>query len=385
MFKNISYVSISYLYVNILGYIFHLFVSRNLGPEGYGEFIVLYALILIIGNITNILSMVSVKTIVEHKEYKYEILRYLRLIGILSGVILASIGIILSPLLKNFLKVTYLPYIWTVCLCWLFMFIVAVERGFMQATDRFGAYAFSSAFELTIRLATAIILLYLGFYILGAIFSTVLGLIATLIYLLTSNKNLFGKIKKIDLKKLFQIALYSSPSGFFVYLDDIFIKRIFSSKTAGLYASSSIFGKALLWFCVAIFFVFFPELVEKKEPEKVIIKRIFILNFLIFLFIEIAVITFGKDLFLLLYGEKFSEGYKILKYYIISIFPLNLCVNFVGINTAREKNLKLIYTHLIIYLSGFILIPFNNVFNYLIYIFSVNSFFLILNFLKIEN
>ena len=188
MFKNLSYVSISFIYVNILGYFFHFYVSRKLGPEGYGEFMVLYSLMLTVGNISSIFSIISVKNIVENFNEKEKILRFFRIFGLLIGGGITLIGICLSPLIKEFLKISYLPYVWVVSLCWLFIFIVAVEKGFLQANNQFGVFAFSSAFELTVRLIFAVILLSSGFYIWGAIFPSLFGIMSVLIFLLVVNK-----------------------------------------------------------------------------------------------------------------------------------------------------------------------------------------------------
>ena len=183
------------------------------------------------------------------------------------------------------------------------MFINAVEKGYQQANNKFGIFAFSSAFELTVRLIIAIILLYLGFYIWGAIFPSLFAIISTLIFLLFVNKNLFGKIKKISFKKIMTIAAYSSPSGFFVYMDDIFIKRIFSPEVAGYYASASILGKALMWFSLTLFSVYFPKMIASEEVKefKHLCLNIIVLVIGIFIVSDIMVICLGKKIFLMLF------------------------------------------------------------------------------------
>ncbi len=377
MIKNISYVSLSFVYVNLLGYIFHFYVSRSLSPKGYGEFIVLYSLMMTIGNISTIFSTVSIKTIVENINFKFQVLRYFRILAIVIGIIITVLGFIVSPLIKSFLKISYLPYIWLVSISWFLMFCIAVERGFLQALNRFDITSFNGGFELTIRLLMAIILISLGFYIWGALFPSIFGQLSALIFLLIINKNFFGTIKKIPFKKIFNIALYASPSGFFVYMDDIFIKRIFDSHTAGLYASASILGKALIWFSITIFSVYFPKIVECKNLEKFkkLCLNIVLLIFSIYLISDVGIVIFGKKLFIMLFGVKFEKGFEILPYYIIAIFPLTISIIFIGINTAREKYLKLIYSHLIFYLLGFIFIKFNSITVYLWYLFLINLFF----------
>ena len=380
MLKNLSYVSISFIYVNILGYVFHFYVSRRLSPSGYGEFMVLYSLMLTVGNISTIFSIISVKTIVENFGNKFKVLRFFRITGLIVGLILTLAGIIFSPILKEFLRISYLPYIWVVALTWFLMFIIAVERGFLQANNNFGVYAFSSSFELTIRLIMAVILITSGFYIWGAIFPSLFALISVLIFLLFVNKNIFGKIKKIDFKKIVTVAAYASPSGFFVYLDDIFIKRIFSPETAGYYASASILGKALIWFSITLFSVFFPKIVgsENEKKFKELCLKAIGLVCMIFIFAEIMILIFGKKFFILLFGTKFEQGFKILPYYVIAVLPLTISTIFIGINTAKEKYLKIIYLQLISFLSGFLILPFGSIGNYLSYIFILNFIFVLI-------
>ena len=75
-----------FFYVNILGYIFHFIVSRKLGPELYGEFMVLYSLMLTVGFLSNIYPTLTIKAVLENKEQKYEILRFIRMIAGLTGL-----------------------------------------------------------------------------------------------------------------------------------------------------------------------------------------------------------------------------------------------------------------------------------------------------------
>jgi O-antigen/teichoic acid export membrane protein len=382
MLKNISFVSLSFLYINILGYIFHFYVSRHLGPAGYGEFMVLYSLMLSVGNMARIFSTVSVKSIVENFEQKYAVLRFLRKFGLLFGILLSLSGLILSPFLKSFLKISYLPYVWVIALTWGAMFLVAVERSFLQATDRFGLFAFSSSLELTLRLMFTLIFFLLGFYIWGAIFPSLLALILIFILLLSINKNFFGPLKKIPLKKLFLIAAYSSPSGFFIYLDDIFIKRFFSPENAGYYASVSILGKALIWFSLTIFSVFFPKLVANKKNIslfKNLALSSVLLTTVIFILTEICILTIGKFVFIHLFGSKYLQAFSLLPLYIIAILPLTISIIIIGINTSTEKRLKTIYIHLFSYLLGFLILPFNNLKNYMLYIFCLNLFFCLIS------
>ncbi len=121
--------------------------------------------------------------------------------------------------------------------------------------------------ELTVRLIAALVAIYAGFKVGGIIFSTVIGALVVLVILLKINKNIIGEKARLNIKKMLTIALYASPTGFFLYADTIFVKRIFDEQTAGLYSAVSIVGKVLLWFVLTILGVYFPKFVHSKKTE----------------------------------------------------------------------------------------------------------------------
>ncbi len=383
MLKNISFVSLSFLYINILGYIFHFYVSRHLGPAAYGEFMVLYSLMLTVGNISSILGTVTVKAVIENSPYEIETLRFLRKVAFSIGTIITVGGILFSLLIKNFLHLTRTSYIWIISLCWLVMFNVATERGFLQAKERFGKYAFSTSLELTVRLLTAVIFLYLGCQVKGVIASSLVGLCVTFGYLILINDHLKGALKCVSFKKMMMIALFISPASFFVYADTLFIRRIFDNYTAGIFSSISILGKALIWFSITIFSVFFPRLVKLKQTNLQAFKRLafkaLALTTFLYFGTEISLKLTGKFFFKLLFGQQFMAGYPYLATYILNTLPLTLNIICINIFTAIQKNLLLIYAHLLLYYA--LLLKFgpyfhNSLSHYIFCIGLFNTFFL---------
>lgn len=378
MLKDLSYVSASFICINLLGYVFHFVVSRKLEPSGYGQFMVLYSLMLSVGAASSLLVPVTVKSIIENFSEREPVLRFLRVVAIGIGVIVFVSGIVLSPFIQRYLNISDVFYIWVIASVWLLIFIVSIERGYLQARNLFNVYAISTGLEFTVRLLSAVILLYLGFHIYGAILSSLIGLISTLILLLHANKYLSGGVKKIKARSMFLTAMFTAPTGFFIYADDIFIRRLFNEHTAGAFASASILGKALIWFSLSMFSVFFPKIVQHKKTD-MFVKYAFKIMFLIillFLVAEIGVVSIGKFLFFLLFGEKFTDGFNILPHYIIAILPLALSLICIGMFTALESSIVFVYLHLLAYYGGFVFFNFTAVNSYLVYIFFVNLIFL---------
>lgn len=377
MFKNISYVTVAFIYINILGYFFHAVVSRSLGPVQYGEFMVLYSFMLTVGNITSLLGAVSIKILVENFVYRYELLRSLRKLVFFIGTMFAMSICLGSLFLKNFLHVTQLYYFFIIALSWFGMFMVTVEKSFLQSTNRFHLFAFSSIFELTLRFFAAVLLLFIGLKVGGVLLASTIALFCTLIFLFYKNKNFFGQKASLNITNIIKTSLYISPSGFFVYADDIFIRRIFDWHTAGLFASVSIVGKVLVWLTITILGVYFPEFVKLKNSGKLknVIFQMFGIVVLAEILAQLVIFITGKPLFLLLFGYKFEPAVQFLSYYFWAILPLLFNIVFISIATALEKGFYLIYLHLIFYYSGFILISFNSVYDYFKYIFLINLIF----------
>lgn len=379
MFKDISFVTLAFFYINILGYVFHSVVSRSLGPVGYGEFMVLYSFMLTVGNITGLLGTVSIKTIVENFDRKYEFLRSLRLMGALLGIIFAISVSALSPILRDFLHVSSSFYFFIIALVWLGMFIISVERSFLQSIGKFPLFALCNSAELTLRLIFAIVLLYFGFKVGGVLFSSFIGLFIVLLFLFWFNGEITGIRAKLSIKKMLKIAFYVSPSGFFVYADDIFIRRIFDEHTAGLFASVSIVGKVLVWLTLNLLGVYFPKFVGAKGRVnlKKFIFQMFGLIVLAELGAQFVVFLIGKPLFLLLFGTKFEAAFQFLQYYLLAVLPLLFAVVFISIATALEKGFFLIYLHLFCFYLGFLVFSFKGIDDYLNYIFILNMIFVL--------
>ncbi len=379
MIKNFSFLSLMFLYINILGYVFHFTVSRSLGPEKYGEFMVLYSLMLSVSFLSSVYPTLTIKEVLENEIKKYEVLRFLRLMALVAGLFAFLVGIFLSSFFKSFLNVSDLSSFFIVSLVWFFIFLISTEKGFLQSQNRFGLYSLINSLELSLRLVFALILVSLNFGVNGALASTLISVSLISVLLFYINKNIFGKVEIITIKKIIKSFLLISPTGIFIYADDIFIKRVFDSYTAGLFASVSILGKAIIWLCITLFSVFFVKIAKDKENYKSYLIKSILLVIFIIISSSLFSYLFGKEVFSILFGDKFLEASEFLPYYILSIFPLLINLLIFSTNVAIEKFIVLIYLYLISYYLGFVVLKFNNVYEYMSYIFIFHFITLIIN------
>jgi len=387
MLKNSVYVYSAFVYLNLLVYVFHSILGKSLGKEGYGEFSVVYSLIFSIGYLASILSNLSIKTIIENFDRRFEFLQSMRFLGLIFGVGFASSAMIFSGYLKDFLNVTESYYFYFVGLSWLVLFPLVVEKSFLQATGRFGLFAFSNGFEMTVRVLFAYIAIYIGLKVEAGIVAYLSGIILVELVLLLINRGWGFKRAILDMRRLFKIALYAFPLGFFIYADDLFIRRIFSPETAGIYASVSAVGKFLLWSVVALMDVYFPKFVEFRMDRSLrkYLVQIFTIAILFELLFQALVALFGKSLFNLIFGSEFVSAYDYLPKYLISILSLIFVQIFISLATALERGIHIVYLNLIFFYGGFFVFNFSSIEDYLLYVFAVNFIFVLFYLYSFKN
>lgn len=365
------------VYINLLGYILHILIARQLGPELYGEFMVVYSFMLSIGFLSSVYSSITIKSVIVSESFRYDILRFIRRLSIISGLFMLLVAIFISKPISEFLKVEQ-KFIVMIGFVWLFVFISSVEKGFLQAKEKFGVYSIINSMELTIRFLLAIVLLYAGYGIFGLISSNLISITLITLILYIINGNIKGNISKIDFRDSISLVLTAFPSGVFIYADDLFIRRVFDPSTAGVYASASIVGKAFVWFCITIFSVFFIKIIKDIHKYKVILIKYIIFVVIATIFVEIGILLFGKHMFSYILGESFKNSAEFLALYIPATLPMIISVAIFSTNIGIQKLTKIIYIHITTYLVGFIILNFNNPYIYILYIFLVNMIFILI-------
>lgn len=381
MIKSSIILAVMFAYINILGYILHIFIARKLGPVEYGEFMVVYSLMLSIGFLSSTYSTITIKSILNQDKIRYDIFRYLRLISFITGLFFLFITVLLSGYLSDFLRI-HREHIIPVGLVLLVMFSASVEKSFLQATEKFGLYAISNSSELTLRFVFAIFSLYVGYKIGGLILASFFSILLILFFLYFKNGYIFGKVSKISLKTVLKLTVLIAPSGLLIYADDIFVRKIFDDHTAGLYASASIVGKGLTWFYMTIFSVFFIRIIKNVIEYKKLLFKFFSFVLILSLIVEFLILVIGEPIFIYLFGQNYKNALPIFKIYIPLNIPLILNIAMVSANIGVEKFTGLIYLHIFTYYLGFLLVHFQTPYDYLMYICSANIFFMVLYMFK---
>ncbi len=253
--------------VNGLNFLFHLLISRLLGPSHYGA----------LGAVLNVISVLAVplgavqlavtQAVVSGAGKERISLRILTVKATLWGVGAMVALSVLSPLIDGFLNLKS-PVADLAIGVWVPLAVVAaVLQGALLGELRFVPVAVATFFGGgALRLASGALLVSAGFGLWGAVAATVIGQVfITAALLLVARREVFAKgldPVRISLRdallSIAALAGYTTLTGI-----DVFLARHFLAPVAaGRYAAAAIAGHIALFLPGALVTVAFPRLVS---------------------------------------------------------------------------------------------------------------------------
>ncbi len=318
LFKYSFLIVFATLLGMIINYFFQVIVGRFLGPSDYGIFGSLIAILYIIsvfgGAINTSITKISSEFFVKKEITKIKrILRIYSLRFIFIGFILAFLFSFFSSFISDFLKTNELFSIILLGISFPLTFLSSNLFGILRGMQRFKEYAIISVSQPIIKLALALILIFLGFKVSGAIGSVVIsGVFVCILAFYYLKDVLKEKEERFDRSLLIKYSLPVFILSFcitaMINLDILLIKNLFSSEESGFYVAASTLSKIVFWISGSLIIVMFPKTASLNISEKSKARKIFrttiVYTFLIsllflcitFLFPEFVInFAFGKD------------------------------------------------------------------------------------------
>lgn len=298
-------------------------LGRMLGPADYGIFSSLLSLTYVYGIPVSVLTLVSLKYISSLREGK----RTEEAIGfyhwfskkiIWFSFFCFILSFAITPFVTNFL---HLPSFFLVILINLFS-LVSIYSSFcssvLQGFLRFDLHTVVSILSALLKMIIAVIFVYLGWRVTGAVFSLFLYSLISLflvIFFIKTKINLpKDKIKEVSVafKEMSRYAipvfLSSVALTSFYTTDILLVKNLFSEEEAGLYASLALFGKIVFFASSSINLVMFPLVSGKKAKgenyRKIYLTSLFMV-FSVSLCLTLVYFLFPRLMINLLFGSQY--------------------------------------------------------------------------------
>lgn len=343
---------------NVVNYLYHLLIGRLLGPSSYGELVSLISISGIIGIIPSSVGLVIVKYISQStdKNAKESLISWLSIKTFQLSSIICIILLLISPLIQQFLHISNFINVIGILLTGLFSLPTFYNRAILQGLLMFKQHILSILSENLAKLFISIILVYIGFNVLGGVLglliSTILGWFLTYKYLhkFITKKPKYPKVINSMFTDMLPIAVQSISLTLLFTSDLILVKHFFSSYNAGMYGALSIMGKIIFFSLSPIGVVMFP-LVAKKASIKNNDERVILYSFLATLFCAMMILMFywffPELAIRLLYGEAFITASNLLIWFGLFMSLYTLCSLLINYHLALGRN-RVVFLPLII-------------------------------------
>lgn len=388
--------------VNLSNFVFHMYATRQLKPEEYGVLATLLAMVMIFTMPAYSLQMTVVKKTAALKvKQKFGSIEHLFTKSTLWFFIMAliSFAVLLaaSKIIGRFFQIDDGVLLLILGGLMVMAFIMPVMRGVLQGLQKFVGLGFIMAIDALLRLGFLVVFIAMGFGVRGALATTLCSGIVTYIAGVIMIRMLFKyRDEDVQILRKRELLGYALPVlmamlGFSLlsYMDLFMVKHFFDKEQAGLYAVTSIIGKAFLFFPVAIVMALFPKVAEhvelNKNTDSMLFKSVG-LTFAVSLVGILFCFFFPKFVLLMLTGGgEYYEIAGVVRVFGIAILPLVLFNVILNYALASRKFIFIYFMYAGIALYAGLLWFFHaNFYMVLGVLFGVNLLVLILSLLTLK-
>jgi O-antigen/teichoic acid export membrane protein len=319
---NVIFFSASML-LNMIGFVYHAYMGRVLGPAEYGILGVMQAILYLLNVVLNVIQTAIARFVSTYKSKKdMSSTKYLFergqsrawIYGLVSlaGYILAGFFLI------DFLNIPFKVYIY-LGIIFPFVYLLALNRGILQGLQLFIGLGTSNVVEGVFKLAVGVSLVILGWKVGGAVLGMTASYVGAYIFSRISLKKYFSSHPTASEKKNVSASMfkYSIPvlitllALTTLYSFDVFlVKHYLSGESAGFYAAASLIGKIVFFATLSIIMVMFPKVAESYE-NKTHDKTRYILNLSLMVMLVMCLsitgfyLLFPDVIILILFGKNY--------------------------------------------------------------------------------
>ncbi len=369
LIKHSGIMLIAMAITNIALLFFHIYMSRTLGPAGFGILASFLSICFIIELPISTIQTVVTKYVSNFKIHnQYGLIRLLFFRSLRKLLPYGGLGLIVfflsSGYVSAFLKIPSRTPVIILGIVLFLLLIIPVPRGTLQGLQKFGYLGASLSIDATLRLLFGFSLVTLGMGINGALGGIALAIGVALLAAFVPLGSLFKQQRSTERKVnsseiyafFWPVSLALLFFAIMTNLDVIVVKHFFNPQTAGHYAVLSIVGRGFLSVALAVSMAMFPrvsELHELNQDSSLTLKQsLFICVFLFALGILICLL-FPQFIILTLFGRKYLIISSLLGLFGIAITPLALTNILINYYLARHSTnfLYLLFAGVVLYLT----------------------------------
>jgi len=306
---------------NAINYFFHFVMARMLGAADYGVLATLMSIVYIFNVPLESIQTIVTKYVSHEKSFGKikNIARKVLKEGFKISLKLFLVYLIIMVFVGMFLKIDY-PLLALTGILIFYVFSSPVNRGVLQGKKYFNTLGINMIIEAITKLLFAILLVFLGWKVYGAITGVIIGVFFAFILSFYHLKDVFSS--KESYSQMKGIYGYSMPVFTIIFtvmiffsLDIILAKAFFPSNLAGQYAIASMIAKIIFFGMSPISKAMFPLTSEasnnKKHSRDIFIKSLLILG--LGVLVALLIVWFFPDLLVRIFsGQYYPEASRIV-------------------------------------------------------------------------
>ena len=323
----------------ILGYAFQILMGRMLSTAEYGLFSAIMALFTVLATPLATLMMVISRKVSEYRA-KYDngsITHFYRSISIrtaIYGALILCVYLFFTPQIQIYLRAPSIIPVYLLGALLFLMLLPNINNAFLQGLQSFVWLSASGSFNVLIKIIFAVLLIWLGYGISGALFGTIFAFIASWLITYSALKRPLAEGKghtfqtsHLSIKPAIPVLAANVTLATLSQLDIVLVNYYFAAHEASNYAAAAVLGKAVMYLPGGIALALFPMVAENHARGQASVKLLLQALTLVAILCGAGAAfyyLFGEWLIGLLYGQEYREAGEVLRYYGFAFLPITM-------------------------------------------------------------
>jgi len=259
------------LFVSLANFGYNIGVARLLGPSDFSHAAAAVTILMLISAITLSFQLVCTKLVAkaETTEAKAAVFQHLMRRAWAIGVALGFFMLLADSVLTAYLRLSS-SWIIAVLAIGLSIYVpLGVKRGGLQGTCRFRGLSWNMAAEAVAKFLGAIVLIEMGFGVLGAV-AAISASVILAFCLPDSATELRGPAVSgttAPVGEARQAIVFFVGQVIISNIDILMVKHFFRPEDAGLYAAIALVGRLLYFGCWSVVSAMFPVSAEAGQER----------------------------------------------------------------------------------------------------------------------
>lgn len=255
----------------ILSLLYNIVIARYLGPQGYGQATVIYAILTFVSALTLSFQIIVAKVVAQQttEEGKSAVYRHLNRDAWMCGVLVAIALLLFQHEIATYLQVSAL-LVDLIAIGAAFYVPLGTRRGFIQGAYGFRNLAMNVVLEAAARLGGSFLMVLLGTGVTGVIAANSAACIAS--WLLIPPKLAPSAPSPLAFRQavmeMLQALVFFSGQMLINNCDMVLVKHFFLPTAAGLYAAIALVGRVVYTFSSAVVNSMFPVVAGSDKSDR---------------------------------------------------------------------------------------------------------------------